>query len=275
MAEQPQPQQMKTSFLFIQLQPPPTRATQTLPAPSPATAVSTAAPGGLEEGHIFPSPRTSFFSAPWNFRCTQGLATSATLPLSLLPGEGPGTLRPAAFNCYSLKEKKEETEKSQNLHVKRSGVCGSPHSRGCLVPASRKLGLPQQLPCRLASPAPILNDGNSSPSIGWKHQPVISAQEDLWDMDPEARNVIEFSVPQSTLSCAADKSKRALQRGTVNQEVLPKNCEEEIDTTVLATRAQLFRYCPTIQISQSCLTPPAAVLLKVRTWDSPDFGDRA
>jgi hypothetical protein len=95
-------------------------------------------------------------------------------------------------------------------------------------------------------------------------------------MDPEARNAIEFSVPQSTLSYAADRGKRALQRrGTVNQEVLPKNCEEDIGTTVLATRAQLFRYCPTIQISQSCLAPPAAVPLKVRTWDSLDFGDRA
>lgn len=272
MAGQPQPQQMKTSFLFIQLQPPPTRATQTLPAPSPATAISTAAPGGLEEGHIFPSPRTSFFSAPWNLTCKQGFATSS----SLLPVEGLGTQRPAAFNCYSLKEKKEETEKSQNLHVRRGGVCGSSHSRRCLAPASGKLGLPQQLPCRLASPAPILNDGNSSPSIGWKHWPVISAYEDLWDMDPEARNIIEFSVPQSTLSYAADRGKRAPQRrGTVNQEVLLKTCEEKLGTTVLAIRPQLFRYCPTVQISQSCLAPPAAVPLKVRTsiyWNSLDSG---
>lgn len=270
MAEQPQPQQMKTSFLFIQLQPPPTRATQTLPAPFPATAVSAAAPGGLEEGHIFPSPRTSFFSAPWNLRCTQDFATS---PSSLLPEEGTGTQRPAAFNCYSLKEKKEETEKSQSLHVRKSGVGGSPHSRRCLAPASRKLGPLQQLPCRLASPTPTRNDGNSSPSVGWTHWPVTSAHEDLWDMDPEARNVSEISVPQSTLSSAADRGKRTpWRRGTANQEVLPKNCEEETGTTVLATRAQLFRYCPTVQISQSCLAPPAAVPLKVRTWNSLDFG---
>lgn len=272
MAEQPQPQQMKTSFLFIQLQLPPIQATQTLPAPSPTTAVSTLAPGGLEEGHIFPSPRTSFFSAPWD-RHSQDLATS---PWSLLPEESPGTQRPAAFNCYSLKEKKEETEKFQNLHVRRGGVCGSPLGRHGLAPASKNPGLPQQLPCRLASPAPTLNDGNSSPSIGWKRWPVISAHEDLWDMDPEARNVIEFSVPQSTLSYASDRGKRALQgRGTANSEVLRKNCEEEIGTTVPATRAQLFRYCPIVQIGQSCLAPPAAVPLKVRSWmywDSLDSG---
>ncbi|XP_052018799.1 PH and SEC7 domain-containing protein 3 isoform X2 [Apodemus sylvaticus] len=265
MAEQPQPQQMKTSFLFIQLQPPPTRATQTLPAPFPETAaVSTAAPGGLEEGHFFPSPRRSFFSAPWNLRCTQDFATS---PSSLQPEEGSGIQRPAAFHCYSLKEKKEETEKSQSLHVRKSGVGGSAHSRRCLAPAPRKLGLLQQLPCRLASPAPTRNDGNSSPSVDWKHWPVTSTHEDLWDMDPEARNVSEFSVPQSTLSNAADRGKRTPhRRGTVNQEVLPKNCEEETGTTVLATRAQLFRYCPTVQISQSCLAPPAAVPLKAEPF---------
>lgn len=252
---------MKTSFLFIQLQPPPTRATQTLPAPSPATAASTAAPQGLEEGHIFPSPGTSFL-APRDVGCTQGLASS----LRLLPAEGPGTQRPAAFNCHSLKEKKKETDRPQNVEVRRSGVCGSSHSRRCLAPGSRKFGHPQQLPCRLASPAPTMNDGNSSRSVGWKHWPVLSVHEDLLGMDPQARHVIEFSVPQSTLSFTVDRGKGAIQRrGTFTQEVLTKNCEEEIGTTVLATRAQLFRYFPTIQISQSCLAPPAAVPLKVRT----------
>ncbi|XP_028644883.1 PH and SEC7 domain-containing protein 3 isoform X1 [Grammomys surdaster] len=86
-------------------------------------------------------------------------------------------------------------------------------------------------------------------------------------MDPEARNIIEFSVPQSTLSYAADSGKRAPQRrGTVNQEVLPKSCEEKIGTTVLAIRPQLFRYSPTIQISQSCLAPPVAVPLKAEPF---------
>ncbi|CAO2612313.1 hypothetical protein LEMLEM_LOCUS15565 [Lemmus lemmus] len=259
MAQQPQQQQMKTSFLFIQLQAPPTRATLTLPAPSPTTAASTAAPGGLEEGHIFPSPRTGFLAC-WDLRYAQDLATS---PLSLLPAESLRTQRPAVFNCSSLKEKKEETEKLQNLDVRTSGICGSPHSGRCLAPASRKLGQPQQLPCRLASPAPTMNDGSNSPSMGWKNWPVISAHEDLWGMDPRARNVTELLGPQSSLSSCADRGKWAIQRrGTATQEVLEKNCAEGIGTTVLATRAHLFRYCPTVQISQSCLAPPAAVPLK-------------
>ncbi|XP_027244707.1 PH and SEC7 domain-containing protein 3 isoform X5 [Cricetulus griseus] len=263
MAEQPQQQHMKTSFLFIQLQPPPTRATLTLPAPSPATAASRAAPGGLEEGHIFPSSRTGFLAC-WDLRYTQDLATT---PLSLLPAESPGTQTPAVFNCYSLKEKKEETEKLQNLDVRRGGVCRSPHSRRCLAPASRKLGQPQGLPCRLASPTPTMNDGNSSPSMGWKHWPVISAHKDLRGMDPQARNAIELSGPQSTPSYSADSGKWAIQRrGTATQEVLRKNCEEETGTTVLATRARLFRYCPMIRISQSCPAPPAAVPLKAETF---------
>ncbi|KAL1772808.1 PH and SEC7 domain-containing protein 3 isoform X1 [Sigmodon hispidus] len=264
MAEQPQQQQMKTSFLFIQLQPPPTRATLTLPAPSPATAASTAAPGGLEEGQIF-SSSSSGFLACWDLRSTQDLATS---PSSLLPAaESSGTQRSAVFNCYSLKEKKEETEKLQNLDVRRGGVYGLSHSRRCLDPASRKLDHPQQLPCRLASPTPTMNDGSSHPSTGWKHWPVISAHEDLWGTDPQAKNGIEFHLPQSSLFYGADRAKQAIQmRGNATQEVLPKNCEEEIGTTVRATRAQLFRYCPTIQISQSCLAPPAAVPLKAETF---------
>lgn len=256
---------MRTSFLYIQLQAPPTRATLTFPAPSPATAALTAAPGDLEEGHIFPSPRTGFL-ASWDLRCAQDLATS---PLSLLPAESPGTQRPAVFNCYSLKEKKEETEKLQNLDVKTGGICGSPHSRRCLAPASRKLGQPQQLPCRFASPAPTMNDGSSSPSMGWKRWPVISAHEDLWDMDPQARKVTELSVPQSSRSSGADRGKETATRGkrkeTATQEVLEKNCGEGVGTTVLATRAHLFRYCPAVQISQSCPAPPAAVPLKVRS----------
>lgn len=253
---------MRTSFLYIQLQAPPTRATLTFPAPSPATAALTAAPGDLEEGHIFPSPRTGFL-ASWDLRCAQDLATS---PLSLLPAESPGTQRPAVFNCYSLKEKKEETEKLQNLDVRTGGICGSPHSRRCLAPASRKLGQPQQLPCRLASPAPTMNDGSSSPSMGWKRWPVISAHEDLWVMDPKARKVTELSVPQSSRSSGADRGKWAIQRReTATQEVLEKNCGEGVGTTVLATRAHLFRYCPAVQISQSCPAPPAAVPLKVRS----------
>uniref|UniRef100_A0A8C6Q9U7 Uncharacterized protein n=1 Tax=Nannospalax galili TaxID=1026970 RepID=A0A8C6Q9U7_NANGA len=260
MAGQPQQQQMKTSFLFIQLQRPPAHAS---PAQSPATGASAAAPGGLEEGHIFPSPGTNFL-ANWALKCTQGLATSS----SPLPGKGPKTQKPASFNCYSLKEKKGE-EKPQVLDA-GSGVCGSPHCRRCLAPASGKLDRPQ-LSCSLVSPAPAMNDRKSSLSMGWKRWPVISAPEDLWGMDTQARNVIECSLPQTTLPYTADRGKGPILRSiATDQQVLTKNCEEGIGTTVMAMRARLYRYCPIIQISQSCLAPADMPLKKLRFASSSE-----
>uniref|UniRef100_A0A8C9Q854 Uncharacterized protein n=1 Tax=Spermophilus dauricus TaxID=99837 RepID=A0A8C9Q854_SPEDA len=255
MAERPQQQQMKTSFLFIQLQAPAARA---LPAQSPATAASTAAPGGLEEGHIFPSPRTNFL-AGGDLRRTQGLAAS---PSSLLHGEGLGTVEPAAFSCCSLKEKEEGKPKPQDLHLR------SPHCRHCLAPASRNRACPQPLSCRLASPAPIMNDGSSSPPMGWKHWPVSSAPQDLWGMDTPARNARGCSTPQATWAHTVHRGERAgLRRGAATYQGLPQSCGEEAGTTVLATRAQLHRYCPTLQISTSSPAPPAAPPLKVRICD--------
>uniref|UniRef100_A0A8C5K033 Uncharacterized protein n=1 Tax=Jaculus jaculus TaxID=51337 RepID=A0A8C5K033_JACJA len=259
MAEQVQQQQMKTSFLFIQLQPPAARAIQVLPAQSPASAASTAAPRGLEEGHIFSSPRTGFLTGQ-NLRSAQGSAPS---PWSLLPGEGPGTRRPAAFNCCALKGKKEGQEKPQNPDVRRGGACGSPHGRCCLATVSRKLGPAHLLSCRLSSPAPAVSVGSSSPPMAWEPLPVIPASQNLCGMDPQARNVFECSIPQTTLAHAAGRGEGAvLTRGATSYQVLPKNFGEGIGTALPATRARLCRYCPTIQIGQSCPAPPAALPLK-------------
>lgn len=86
-------------------------------------------------------------------------------------------------------------------------------------------------------------------------------------MDAQARNAIEFSVPPSTLPYGADRGKWTIQRrGTATQEVLAQSYGEETGTPVLAIRAQLLRYRPTIQISQSCLASPAAVPLKAETF---------
>lgn len=256
MAERPQQQQMKTSFLFIQLQAPPARS---LPAQSPATAASTAAPGGLEEGHIFPSPRTNFL-AGWDLRRTQGLAAS---PSSLLHGEGLGTEEPAAFSCCSLK-KKEGKPKPQDLDIRRGRICRTPHCRHCLAPASGNCGCLQPLPCRLARPAPVMNDGSSSPPMGWKHWPVTSAPQDLWGMDTPSRNALGCLTPQATWAHAVDRGERAvLRRGAATCQGPRQSCGEEIGTTVLATRAQLHRYCHTLQISTSYPAPPAAPPLKV------------
>ncbi|XP_073911186.1 PH and SEC7 domain-containing protein 3 isoform X2 [Castor canadensis] len=260
MAKQPQQQQMKTSFLFIQLQAPPARAH---PAQSPAAAASKAAPRGLEEVHIFPSPRTGFL-AGWDLRHTQSFTVS---PSSLLPEEGAGTEGPASFSCYSLKEKKEGEAKPQNLGVRRGGVCGSPHCRRCLAPASRKLGWTQPLSCGLASPASAMSNGSGDPSMGWKDWPLISAPQELWNMDLQARNALGCSIQQATLVHAADRGERAmLRKGAATHQLLLKNCDEGLGTTVLATRARLYRYYPTTQISQSCPAPPAALPLKAETF---------
>uniref|UniRef100_A0A8D2AYA9 Uncharacterized protein n=1 Tax=Sciurus vulgaris TaxID=55149 RepID=A0A8D2AYA9_SCIVU len=257
MAERPQQQQMKASFLFIQLQAPPARA---LPAQSPATAASTAAPGGLEEGHSFPSPRTSFL-AGWDLRHTQGLAAS---PPSLLPEEGLGTEEPAAFSCCSLKEKKEGKPKPQDLDTRWGRICRCPHCRHRLAPASRNRGCLRPLSCRLASPAPVMKDGSSSPPVAWKHWPVTSAPQDLWGMDPPARTALGCSTPQTTPAHIVDRGERAvLRRGAAICQGLPPSCDGETGTAVLATRAQLHRYCPTLQISTSYPAPPAAPPLKV------------
>uniref|UniRef100_A0A8C0XIR0 Uncharacterized protein n=1 Tax=Castor canadensis TaxID=51338 RepID=A0A8C0XIR0_CASCN len=263
MAKQPQQQQMKTSFLFIQLQAPPARAH---PAQSPAAAASKAAPRGLEEVHIFPSPRTGFL-AGWDLRHTQSFTVS---PSSLLPEEGAGTEGPASFSCYSLKEKKEGEAKPQNLGVRRGGVCGSPHCRRCLAPASRKLGWTQPLSCGLASPASAMSNGSGDPSMGWKDWPLISAPQELWNMDLQARNALGCSIQQATLVHAADRGERAmLRKGAATHQLLLKNCDEGLGTTVLATRARLYRYYPTTQISQSCPAPPAALPLKKVSFKFP------
>lgn len=257
MAKRPQQQQMKTSFLFIQLQAPPARA---LPAQSPASAASTAAPGGLEEGHIFPSPRTNFL-AGWDLRRTQGLAVS---PSSLLPEEGLGAEEPAAFSCCLLKEKKEGRQSPQDPNIRRGCICRCPHCTRCLVPASRNRGRLQPRPCRLANPAPVMNDGSSSPPMGWKHWPVTSAPQDLWGMDPLARNALGCSRPQATPAHTVNKGERpVLRRGAATCQGFPQSYKEETHTTVLATRAQLHRYCPTLQISTSYPAPPAVPPLKV------------
>ncbi|XP_012518366.1 PREDICTED: uncharacterized protein LOC105825208 [Propithecus coquereli] len=264
MAGQLQQQQMKTSFLFIQLRAPPAPA---VPAQSPATAACTAAaPGGLEEGHILPSPRTGFL-AGWDLRRTQGLAVSPSSP----PREaGPGTERPAAFGCSALKAEKAGEANPQDPRVSRGGVCGSPHRRRPPAPACRKLGRPQPLPCGCPSPAPGMSNGSGDPSTGWKHQPVPSAPQDPWGMDPLCRGVWGCSIPRAALDHAAeDREPAVLRTGAATCQVLPRRCEEDTGTSVRATRARLYRYCPAVQISTGCPASPAALPLKVRTSLNP------
>uniref|UniRef100_A0A8C9ASU9 Uncharacterized protein n=1 Tax=Prolemur simus TaxID=1328070 RepID=A0A8C9ASU9_PROSS len=265
MAGQLQQQQMKTSFLFIQLRAPPAPA---LPAQSPATAACTAAaPGGLEEGHTPPSPRTGFL-AGWDLRRTGNLAASPSSP----PQEaGPGTERPAAFGCSALKPKKAGEEKPQDLHVSRGGDCGSPHRRRPRGPASRKLGRPQPLPCGCPSPAPGMSNGSSESSTGWKHQPVPSAPQGPRGMDSLCGDAWGCSIPRAALDRAADDREWAvLTRAAATCQVLPGRWEEGAGTAVRATRARLCRYCPAVQISTGCPAPPAALPLKVRLWKLPD-----
>ncbi|XP_019296138.2 PH and SEC7 domain-containing protein 3 isoform X1 [Panthera pardus] len=259
MAEQPEQQQMKTSFLFIQLQAPPA---QPHPSQSPATAAWTAAPGGLEEGHIFPSPRTGFLAGR-DLRHTQGLAAP---PSRLLQKGGSGTEEPAAFSCSALKEEERE-EKSQDLDVRRGGVCRTPRHRPSPAPASRKFGRLQPLSCRLRSPAPVMSNESNNPSMGWEHWPVITAPQDLWSKDPSSWDALGCSMPQVILAHATDRGESAmLRRGVATCQILPKSCEEGISTTVQARRARLYRYCPPIQTSKSYPALPAALPLKAETF---------
>ncbi|XP_045314112.1 PH and SEC7 domain-containing protein 3 isoform X2 [Leopardus geoffroyi] len=259
MAEQPEQQQMKTSFLFIQLQAPPARAH---PSQSPATAAWTAAPGGPEEGHIFPSPRTGFLAGQ-DLRRTQGLAAP---PSRLLQKGGSGTEEPAAFSCSALKEEERE-EKSQDLDVRRGGVCRTPRHRPSPAPASRKFGRLQPLSCRLRSPAPVMSNESNNPSMGWEHWPVITAPQDLWSKDPSSWDALGCSMPQAILAHATDRGESAmLRRGVATCQILPKSCEEGTSTTVQARRARLYRYCPPIQTSKSYPALPAALPLKAETF---------
>ncbi|XP_023108300.2 PH and SEC7 domain-containing protein 3 isoform X8 [Felis catus] len=259
MAEQPEQQQMKTSFLFIQLQAPPARAH---PSQSPATAAWAAAPGGPEEGHIFPSPRTGFLAGQ-DLRHTQGLAAP---PSRLLQKGGSGTEEPAAFSCSALKEEERE-EKSQDLDVRRGGVCRTPRHRPSPAPASRKFGRLQPLSCRLRSPAPVMSNESNNPSMGWEHWPVITAPQDLWSKDPSSWDALGCSMPQAILAHATDRGESAmLRRGVATCQILPKSCEEGTSTTVQARRARLYRYCPPIQTSKSYPALPAALPLKAETF---------
>ncbi|XP_039091557.1 uncharacterized protein LOC120234013 [Hyaena hyaena] len=261
MAEQPAQQQMKTSFLFIQLQAPPAQA---LPSQSPAAAAWTAAPGGPEEGHIFPSPRTGFLAGQ-DLRHTQGLAAP---PSCLLQKGDSGTQEPAAFSCSALKEEREE--KPQDLDVRRGGVCRSPRHRPSPAPASRKFGRLQPLSCRLPSPAPVMSNESSNPSMGWKHWPAITVPQDLWSMDPQSWDALGCSIPQTSLAHTTDRGESAmLRRGVATCQVLPKSCEEGTSTTVRARRARLYRYCPPIQTSKSYPALPVALPLKQLTG-TPD-----
>lgn len=263
MAEQPAQQQMKASFLFIQLQAPPARA---LSSQSPAAAAWTAAPGGPEEGHIFPSPRTGFLAGQ-DLRHTQGLAAP---PSCLLQKGDSGTQEPAAFSCSALKEEREE--KPQDLDESRGGVCRSPRHRPSLAPASRKFGRLQPLSCRLPSPAPVMSNESSNPSMGWKHWPAITVPRDLWSMDPQSWDALGCSIPQTSLAHTTDRGESAvLRRGVATCQVLPKSCEEGTSTTVRARRARLYRYCPPIQTSKSYPALPVALPLKVRKpmWLNP------
>ncbi|KFO38154.1 PH and SEC7 domain-containing protein 3 [Fukomys damarensis] len=259
MAEQPRQQQLKTSFLFIQLQAPPT--TPALPTQSPAAAASKAAPGGLEEGLIFPSPGTGFL-AGWDLRHTQGLAAPSS---SLLHEEVSRREEPAAFSCFSLKKEGEGDYRSQHRHrdVKRCGVCGTPQCGHFLAPASRKLGLA----CGLPNPAPVMSHGSSTPSVDWKHWPVLSGPQDLWGMSPLSTDAMGCPPPQAALTPEAVRSqKAALGGGVATFQRLPERRGEEPGTIVHVTRAQLYRHCPAIQTSRSYPAPPAAPLLQAETF---------
>uniref|UniRef100_A0A8C0SW97 Uncharacterized protein n=1 Tax=Canis lupus familiaris TaxID=9615 RepID=A0A8C0SW97_CANLF len=223
-AEQPEQQQMKTSFLFIQPQHPP-------PTPAPARQ-----PQGAWRRDTFSQVPAL---ASWQARRTQGLVAP---PSRLLQKGGPGTEEPAAFRCATLKEERED--KPQDLDVRRGGVCRAPHHRLSLAPASKKFGL-LPLSCRLRSPAPIMSEESSNPSMGWEHRP-----QDLWSMDPRCWDPLRYSVPQASLAHTTDKGKSAvLRRGVATCQVLPKSCEEGPCSTVQARRARLYMYCPPIQIA--------------------------
>ncbi|XP_054556933.1 PH and SEC7 domain-containing protein 3 isoform X3 [Talpa occidentalis] len=250
MAEQPHHQQMKTSFLFIQLQAPPARA---------HPALWTATPGGLEEGHIFPRPRTGIL-AGWDLRHPQDWAAP---PSSLLQTEGRGTEEPAAFG-YSAQQEEEGEEKPRDLDVRRGGLCRTPHHRRSLAPASRKCGRLQPLSCRLPSPAPSMSSGSGHPSMDWKHWPVVTASREPWGTDPQSWTALGCSVSLATLAHAADRP--MLRRGVATCQVLPRSCEEDTVPTMQARRARLSIYCPPIHTSKSCPVPPAAPLLKAETF---------
>ncbi|XP_023417200.2 PH and SEC7 domain-containing protein 3 isoform X2 [Cavia porcellus] len=112
-----------------------------------------------------------------------------------------------------------------------------------------------------------MSHGSSTPSMGWKHWPVLSAPQDLWSLDHLSRNGMGCPSPQAPLAPAADRSHRALQRGeAATFQRLPESYGEEPGTIVSATRAQLYRYCPVIQISRSCPAPPAALPLQAETF---------
>ncbi|XP_045444777.1 PH and SEC7 domain-containing protein 3 isoform X3 [Pipistrellus kuhlii] len=260
MAERPKQQQMKTSFLFIQLQAAPGR---TLPALSPAAAAWTAAPGGPEEGHILPSPRTGALAGR-DLRRTRG---SAAPPSGLLQKEGRGTEQPAAFSCSARKQEKEGEEKPQDLDVRRGGLGGSPRCGRSLAPAARKLGGPQPLPCGLPSPDVIMSDGSSDPSMGWEPWPALPCPQELWGAEPQSWNALGYSVPQAALAHAAGRGERGeLRRGTATGQVPPRSCQEDTGTTVPARRAMLYRYRPPIQTSKSYPAPPTALPLKAETF---------
>ncbi|CAK6442691.1 unnamed protein product [Pipistrellus nathusii] len=255
MAERPKQRQMKTSFLFIQLQAPPGRA---LPALSPAAAAWTAAPGGPEEGHILPSPRTGVLAGR-DLRHTRG---SAAPPSGLLQKEGRGTEQPAAFSCSARKQREGE-EKPQDLDVRRGGLGRSLRCGRSLAPAARKLGGPQPLPCGLPSPDVIMSDGSSDPSMGWEPWPVLPSPQELWGAEPQSWNALGFSVPQAALPHAAGRGERGeLRRGTATGQVPPRSCQEDTGTTVRARRAMLYRYRPPVQTSKSYPAPPTALPLK-------------
>ncbi|XP_021562640.1 nascent polypeptide-associated complex subunit alpha, muscle-specific form-like [Carlito syrichta] len=267
MTEPPHQQQMKTSFLFIQLQAFPARA---LPTQSPAAAASTAAPGGLEAGHSFPSPRTGFLAGR-DLGRTQGLAAP---PSSLLQKGGPGTEGPAAFTCSAPGEKKAGDGKPRERAGGRSGGCRCPHRGHRLAPASGKLGRLLLPPCQLPSPAPVMSDGSSSRSMGWEHWPGASAPQDLGDSQPRCSDALGCSMAQASPAHAADQQERALlSRSAATHRVSLRSCEEDTGTTVRATRARLCRYCPEVQTSKGCPAPPATLPLKVRTCVCPSPPD--
>eukprot|EP00071_Canis_lupus_P026090 XP_022259647.1 PH and SEC7 domain-containing protein 3 isoform X1 [Canis lupus familiaris] len=246
---------MKTSFLFIQPQHPP-----------PPLHPPELSPPGFQRPRPGQQPqgawrRDTFSQVPalasWQARRTQGLVAP---PSRLLQKGGPGTEEPAAFRCATLKEERED--KPQDLDVRRGGVCRAPHHRLSLAPASKKFGRLLPLSCRLRSPAPIMSEESSNPSMGWEHRP-----QDLWSMDPRSWDPLRYSVPQASLAHTTDKGKSAvLRRGVATCQVLPKSCEEGPCSTVQARRARLYMYCPPIQICRSSPAPPAPLPLKAETF---------
>ncbi|KAK2491408.1 hypothetical protein MC885_011260, partial [Smutsia gigantea] len=248
MAEQPKQQQMKTSFLLIKLQAPPARG---LPSRSPAAPAWTAAPGGLEEGRVFPSPRTGFLAGP-DLGRTQHLAAP---PPCLLKGRC-GT-QTAAFSRPAA----QDTDGGENpwaVHVRSGGTC-----RPSLAPAHRKLAGLQPLPRGLPSPAPVMSDWASC-----KLWPLLAAPQGLRGTDPQSWDALGCSMPWATQAHANDCGDRAvLLGGGVTCHVPPESCGENTGTTAWPMRAQLSRCHPPIQTSKSSPALPAALPLK--TWLLP------